>query len=301
MSIDIGSVFQDGIDAFLSRKSVVLMAVFVAFGVFSSIAGDTLGFAILDRVTELLLEQGETLPPEAQAQLEQQRRQLGWALDVGLGPAIVLIVASFFVGELVRLGAVRALADDSTDSLERRHYAKNVASIFLNRILAGIITFILLAITAVVTIVAPAAIFPPLVLLTIVPFFYVFIGLYFASFAVTIDEVGALDGVARGWEYAKGNRIKLALIAIAVGIIQFVIGIPTLLFVDFGAAAGEGLGTTIQRTPVALVITAVIGGINSVFQLALASQTYVHLGNRSGDAQGPTRTNDDEFAGETQF
>lgn len=300
MSIDVRSVLEDGLDAFLSKKAAVLIGLFVGFGALSSVAGDTFGLAVLDTITTVLTEQGGQLPPEAVQQLEEQRRQLGWALGVGIGPALALLVLSFFVGELARIGAVRALADDTTNDLERRHYTKNVVSIFLNRILAAIITFVLLAVSAGILIGIPGAIFPPLVLLTFVPFLYIAVGLYFASFAVTIDEVGALEGVSRGWEYAKGNRIKLVLIALAVAVVQFIVGIPTVLFVDF-AAVGEGLGTTIQRTPGALIITVLVSGVNSVFQIAVASQTYIHLGNGGRDQRGPSTNESDQFTGETQF
>jgi len=176
----------------------------------------------------------------------------------------------------------------------------DLAAIFLHRVLAAIVTFALLAVSAILLLFVPIAIFPPLVLLTVVPFLYIAIGLYFATYAVTIDEVGALEGVAGGWQYAKGNRIKLALIAVGVFVVQFVIGIPSLLFVDFGAVGG-GLETTIQRTPIALALTAIVGAIGTVFQIAVAAQTYLHLGSADVPPRGPDGTETDQFSGETQF
>jgi MFS family permease len=298
MSIDIGAVFEDGLHEWVTRKGAILVGLFVVVGVLGSVASDSLGLAIIDALVDFARDQGEPLPPESQEQLDATRENLGWALEVGVGAALALLVASFLVGEFVRIGAVRALADRSTDAFERQHYAENALSIFLHRIAAAIVTFVLLAVAFLITVFVPGLLFGPLAFLGLVPFLYVAIGLYFASFAVTIDEKSALDGIQYGWQLADGNRLNLVAITIGVVVVSFVISIPTFFFLDFGT--GGGLEVSIRRTPLALVGSALVGGVQSVFRLAIGAQAYTHL-VEDHERDDEFKVPDDELGDDTQF
>lgn len=300
MSISITGVFEDGIDEFISKKALALVGLFVLVSALGSIAGDTLGLAALDSVVESAKQQGTQFSAEETRQLEDARGEFAWGLGIGIGPAIALLATSFLVGEFVRIGAIRALADRNADWIEPRHYKRNVLSIFINRIIVAILTAILLVVAAFAFLLVPALIFPLLALLGVIPFLYVVIGLYFASFAVTIDEVGPLDGIQRSWELANGHRLVLVVITIGVGVVILAMSIPNFLFLDLEAASAE-LQTTMERTPLALAASVVVGGVQSVFRLAIASQTYVHLDRGSQPVDGPETGAVDSWGNDDQF
>lgn len=276
MPLDIGSIFRTALDEFLTRKAGILLGVFLVVGVFGSIAGDSFALASLESLADAVRETQGSLPPDLSDQVDAQREQLRWALEVGFGTASVLLVTSFLVGELARIPAVRGLADTTTDTLDRSHYATNVGSIFLNRVLVAIITFVLVAVTALLTVVIPGAIFAPLALLGVVPLLYVVLGLFFASYAVTIDEDSALDGIQRSWRYVNGNRLRLLLIGLVVLVVTFLLGLPMGLLLGLDGTTG-GLMATLERSPAALVVGAVTGTITTVFTIAVAAQTYREL------------------------
>lgn len=290
MSIDIGAAFGDGVDEFLSRKGAALAVVFFLVSIASSLATGSFVLAIADR----LQRTGEV----TQFQLEQLRAQAQFGLDVGLGPAVVLLLGLGLVAELARVVAIRALADTSTSALRPEHYTGGILRLYIYRVLVSIVLLVLYAVLGVVLL-APAAIFPPLVLLVVPVFLYVAIALYFAPIAVVVDETGPLDAISNAWTYAKGNRLNLVAIAIGVIVVSFVITAPNLLFTGV-TDAGESGVNAITSSPIAVVVSGVFGSLSTVFTLAVATSTYRQLA-AGGSLDAGGAENADQFGTETEF
>jgi hypothetical protein len=290
MSIDIGAAFSDGIDEFLSKKGVVLAGVFFVVNLLNSL---TVGSVLLALANAI-----EGTPDASPAVIRQLRAQAQFGLDIGMGRAIVVFVAFLLAAEFARIVAIRSLADTNTDSLLPRHYTGNLLTLFVYRIIVGVILFILYGVLALLAL-APGVMFAPLALLTVPVLIYVAIGLYFAPIAVVVDEIGPLDAIARAWEYAKDNRLKLVAIAIGVAVISFIITAPNLLFSGVTAANETGL-TAITRSPVAVIVSGVFGSLSTVFTLSIATSTYLQLASANEPPEGGAASSD-QFTTETQF
>jgi len=291
MTIDIGSVFEDGFDELLSRKGAVLGGVFLLVSLASTFLTQSFALAILD----VSADRGGATASE----LETVRDQLQYGLDIGLGPALVGLLLFILVAELVRIVAVRALGDRTTSALEPRHYGDGLLKLFVYRLLAGIILlflygFLLLAVMI------PTAIFPPLFIAAIPLLLYVAIPLYFVPIAVVVDEIGPLTAIQRAWDYGSGNRIRLLLVAIGVGVINLVLSSPTFLVSAPGdLQGGAGAGAFAQSGP-ALLVTVIVGAISSVFVVAMGVAAYANL---KDDAAGTAETagGSQEFGSNTEF
>jgi len=292
MAIDIGAVFEDGFDELLSRKALVLGGAFVVVSLASTFLTQSFALSIL----EFTAARSDV----SAAELQQARDQLQYGLDVGLGPALVALLLFVLVAELVRIVAVRALGDRTTNALERRHYGSGLLKLFAYRILAGIVLFVLYGLLFVV-LMFPTVLFPPLLLATVPIFLYVVIPLYFAPIAVVVDEIGPLTAIQRSWDYGGGNRIRLLLVAIGVGVISLVISSPTFLVSASADLQGGGAGTGafVQSAP-ALLVTVLVGAVSSVFVVAMGVAAYNNL---KDDAAGPGETagESQEFGSSTEF
>lgn len=278
MSIDPRVVFQDGIDAFLSRKAVALGALFVVVGVLASVAVDSLGLALADATLAAARDQG-TVPGDVQAEYDRLREQLAWAADVSVAGAFWLFVASVVVGETARIGAIRALADADADAVAIEHFSRGFLRVFANRVAVAVLTSVVLAVTAVPTLLLPAALSELLALVGLVPFLYVLVGVYFASFAVTLDDDGPLEALSRSWSLAAGNRVPLALVAVGVLAVTLAFSLPTVVALPLPSGSGS-LAASVASAPAGFAVAAVTGAVAAVFRVAVATHAYRHLVER---------------------
>lgn len=290
MAIDIGAVFEEGFDELLSRKGLVVGAVFALVSLVSTVLTQSLGLAVLDVVAE----QGTADP----AALAQAREQIQYGFEIGLGIATVALVLFALLSEVFRVVAVRAFGDRSTSALERRHYTGGVLRLYVYRVLTGILLLFLYVFLFVVLIL-PAAIFPPIGFVTVPLFIYVFLPLYLAPIAVVVDEVGPVEGIQRVWDYGSGNRIRIFLIALGVGVVNFIIGLPTSLLSGSNPYQDGGAAAIASSAP-ALFVTILVGAISSAFVIAMGVATYTNL---KDDAAPPAETagGSQEFGSNTQF
>jgi hypothetical protein len=289
MSLDARAVFQDGIDAFLSRKAVALIALFVGVGALASVAVESVVLAFTDALQTAILEQEGSLPPDVQAEFDLLREQLAWAIEIP-GPIVFwLFVASVLVGEVARVGAIRALADDASDAPTFEHFARRFWRVLANRVVVAILTTIVVAVTAVVTLLLPLLVSELLVLVGVAPFFYVVVGVYFASYAVTLDDDAPLAAFERSWGLVSGNRWSLALVAVGVVAFSVATSLPTVVAFPVDPGAG-GLSVALDRTPFALAFAAVAGSVANIFRVAVATHAYRHLlerDRRPADGSNP--------------
>ncbi|WP_227134822.1 hypothetical protein [Halorubellus salinus] len=297
MSIEPRVVFQDGIDAFLSRNAVVLGVLFVAVGALASVAVDSLGLALSEALLAAAREQGP-VPADVQAEYARLREQLAWAADVSVADAFWLFVASVATGEVARIGAIRALADEGSDDLTVEHFSQRFFPVFANRVAVAILTALVLAVTAIPTLLLPSVVSGWLALLGLVPFAYVLVGVYFASFAVTLDDDGPLEAFARSWSLASGNRVPLVLVALGVLAVTLAFSLPTVVAVPLPTGTGS-LAAAVAASPAGFAVAAITGAIAAVFRVAIATHAYRQLVDRArptvDDRTDPTATTDDTF------
>lgn len=75
---------------------------------------------------------------------------------------------------------------------------------------------------------------------------YVSLGLLFGDAAVALDELGAVDALARSWSLASGNRIWLLIFALVTWIVQVLVTIPGLCFCCVGIWVTRATGFAIR-------------------------------------------------------
>ncbi|MFC6951330.1 hypothetical protein [Halorubellus litoreus] len=297
MSIEPRVVFQDGIDAFLSRKAVALGALFVVVGTLASVAVDSLGLSLSEALLAAAREQGP-VPADVQAEYARLREQLAWAADVSVAGAFWLFVASVATGEVARIGAIRALADEESDDLRVEHFSRRFLRVFANRIVVAILTAVVLAVTAIPTLLLPSIVSEFLALLGLVPFAYVLVGVYFASFAVTLDDDGPLEAFTRSWSLAAGNRVPLVLVALGVLAVTLAFSLPTVVALPLPTGTGS-LAAAVAASPAGFAVAAITGAIAAVFRIAIATHAYRQLLDRArptiDDHANPATPTEDGF------
>ncbi|WP_323675151.1 hypothetical protein [Halorubellus sp. PRR65] len=298
MSIEPRVVFQDGIDAFLSRKALVLGALFVVVGSLASVAVDSLGLALAESVLAAARQQG-TVPADVQAEFDRLREQLAWAADVSVADAVWVFVASVVAGEATRIGAIRAFADDDADDLSVEHFARRFLPVFANRVVVAVLTALVLAATAIPTLFLPSLVSEFLALVGLVPFCYVLVGVYFASYAVTLDEDGPVEAFTRSWSLAAGNRTPLVLVAVGVLAVTLAFSLPTVVALPLPTGTGS-LAAAVAERPGGFAVAALAGAVAAVFRIAIATHAYRHLVERTGptfdDRPDPTTRTDPDDA-----
>ncbi|WP_192918503.1 hypothetical protein [Salinigranum salinum] len=254
MSLDITKALSDGLSRTLERNGLVLMLVFLVFGLIDSVAGQTLSAA----ATRVLQRQLDQLPPDAVAgpTALPGAEQTPLALPVPLSVAFVLVVVLAFVAEAIRIVAVRTLVSDETASIPREFVSRNIVVATLNGFVGGVVVLILVGVG---------------LLFLIVPGIFLAISFLFVRQEIAVEDENFLDALAASWELTSGHRLELFTLALVV----FVVGV-------FVAAIGGLVG--LAGPPIlATLVGLVLGVVTTVFGVAVVSRAYVQLTTEDDD------------------
>jgi hypothetical protein len=185
------------------------------------------------------------LPPEAQRFFEGIERNPEQV--IGIIAAIVFVlcllwVVAVIIGTIGRIGLIKGAqkAEQGAESLgfgelwsQSLPYFWRVLGLW---IVVGLLGFVLGVVIAVIGI-GIAAVTVGIGLLCLVPLFLLLIPVFWAiaviveqaTIAIVVEERGLMEGVQRGWELFRANLGQYILMALALFVIELVIGLVVAL------------------------------------------------------------------------
>jgi phosphatidylglycerophosphatase A len=249
MSLDISDALSDGLSRTVERNGLLLMAVFLVFGVINTVSGQTLS-AAATRFARRTLEQlppgattgPTTLPTAAQTPL---------ALPVPLPVALALVLLVALVAEAIRIVAVRTLVSDETETVPEEFVSRNIVMATLNGFVGGVVVLILVAVG---------------LLLFVVPGIFLALSFFFVRQEIAVEDRNFVEALSASWELTSGNRLSLFALALVLVVIGLVVSAVVGSLV---ALAGVSILTTI--------VTVVVSAVTTVFSIAVACRAYVQL------------------------
>ena len=261
MSLDIERALSDGLDRLLTRPGAYLVGAFLVLGVANVVVAQSLTELAAEFVIE---EYGQELAEAGS--LDEFRSQVGMSpFAVGLSPTLLAVafVALAFVAEAVGIVAVRVFAAADPKRLPEG-VADGLALATLNGFLAGIFTFVIVAVGFVVGLIG-------LIIGGFVLGAFLVVSLVFVRQAVALDDENAIGALGRSWDVAKGNRWYLFALVLILAVLGMVVG-------GLGGLVAGLLGRTVST-----LVNAVIGAVVGVFGIAVTTQAYQQL-RPTGDA-----------------
>lgn len=262
MSLDIGDALRDGASRTAERNALALMAAFVALGLASTVVMQSFYASYFEFVTTM---------EGAPAGFEQPATPLALPLPIGLTLGLWLVVA--LVAEAVRIVAVRVMVSDVTDSIPGTLVARNLPLAVVNGFVGGIVVSVLVGLGT---------------LIFVLPGIFLAISFFFVRQRIAVEDENFVDAMVASWELSSGDRVELAVLALALFAVALVALVPT---VAFGAVFG-------QSSPVPQLLQSLVGGPVAVFGVAVAARAYVQLTEEP--AEGATADEDDDEGGDDE-
>jgi len=256
-SLDVADPLSEGLDSLLSVTGAQLVALLALVGLGSTVLSQTLFVQIGRDVLEYIRENADMTQPEVQdgvAEFERTIEGMGFGLDLSIPVLLAGLLVLAIVSEAVMIVAVRAFANSEHDGipigLATRRLPIATLYGFLGGILLGIAVTLGLA-------------------LFIVPGIFVFIGTLFFRQEIAIADKGPIQAISGTWEVTKGHRWTLLLLVVILWAIGFAAGlIPGIIPGNVG-----------------LVVSVVVSSVMSVFTIAVVTDAYVRLSDRSSPRQ----------------
>jgi hypothetical protein len=244
---ELGGILRNGFDTWKKNLAICLPFVF-SFILTSVVAVIIIGGAIIVAVGPLLpsvvprLTDAGEIPPEVIQQLLPQILQ---HIELIIAAVIITIILVLLITVFFTAGAIgmakeatekgRTSLSDMTDYGKRKFLSLLFATIILGLIaLAGVIflvpglIYLLPAITETPPGVTNIAAFAPLFLGFVIMLFYLLIvSIIFAlpPYAVVIDDLGAIEGVKRGFKFFMAHKLGVFLLWLILLVIAVVAGI----------------------------------------------------------------------------
>lgn len=206
MALQLGQAISDGIGRVLSTTGAILFAGLVAIQLVTQVGINTavVGF----------------LPPEAASAAGVAGLSLPVPPEAGIVLGLVGILAStvYFVVLARALSRPRRELSVFPSTLYSRRIGRATLATFLGGLMVSVavtIGFVLL----------------------VLPGIFLAGSFLFFIFAAGVEDRGILGSLRRSWELAQGNRLKLSLLVVVIGIVASIVGtVGTLLdFVGLGS------------------------------------------------------------------
>ncbi|MFC5972701.1 hypothetical protein ACFPYI_15295 [Halomarina salina] len=238
MSLQIGSALRYGFDRLFERNGLLLVGLFVLAGLFAAVAGQTLSQVLFDWIVQ------QTWYQEAVAEVGE-----GPLLPESAGPfavsdsplvAGVLLTASVFVSEAIRVISDRTFVSDATETLYQPE--RNLGRATLFGFVAGLIAVVATGIGLV---------------LLIVPGIFIALCLYFVRQEIAVFDKGPIAALEGSWALTKGHRLNLLGLAVVLEILSII----------------ANRGTNIVFGSVSPVVATVVSTVIGAFLVAYASAT----------------------------
>jgi len=257
MSLDVAAALENGFSRIPTRVAGLLFVAYLAIGIVSSVAAETLRVAAMDA-------------QQPDAALTPTTPGVGGsgvlALDVGLPVAAVLFLVQLVVAQVVGVVAIRTFVSDA-----RRTFPTGVSRhlpwVVLNAIIASVVVNVFIGLGT---------------LLLVIPGIYLAVGLYFVQFEVIAAEENAIEALRTGWDLTKGERLAIFLLLLVILAIGIASAVPSLVL---GFVGAPPLLTGL--------VGIVLGAVANVFTVAIGSRAYVQL---KPDGWSPDFVTSDPFS-----
>lgn len=239
MKVDVGAALREGLRLATRRNGLAFVGIFAAFNLTVSVAADWLAGRVLLWELNNPVAFGEEI-------------RVGYP-DVTIAVIVALSVAAFVLRLPVKVGAVRAFANEETDRLPADLFTRRLGRVVV-RLVAGTVLYL-------------AAVVVGLFLL-VFPGLYLAVALFFFNFEIVVADKGVLEAFRGSWELTEGNRVWLFVLAA-------VVAVSTTVASDVVRAATPADAT------LDLLLGAVVDAGIVVFGIAVAAQAYNQLRGES--------------------
>lgn len=292
MSLDIGTAFREGVTRTFSRNGLVLVVVFVAISLVSTVLFQTFLFESV----EWLLEFHETSTPsemgfENESQYEQSlndtrtlhdevQAEQSLAVGLPLGVAAGGLLALALLSETASIVAVRVFATAETDDVPRELVTENLLLATVNGFVGGLITWALILVPLGVSLMVASALWPAGVLAVVVIapiWIFLAVVLFFLRQEIALNDKNFVQAMADSWRLTDGHRVNV----FALGLVLIVVIWSIVLATDLTVRLVSILASD--------VLTAILGGVTvgggllGVFGAAVATRAYVQLDGTGGE------------------
>lgn len=232
MALQLTSAITDGVRRVSTRTGGILFLILLVYEL-----------VFLSSINTLV---ASFAPPEA-------ANEIGLMLPVSETAAIALVIGAYIFTALYFVIIARALTRPiaQLSSFPTELYTHRIGRATLAILIGGIIVFFAVLIG---------------LMFLILPGLFLAACFLFFIFAVGVEDRGMIGGLKRSWRLSKGNRIKLVVLVILIGLGGAVIGIVPAVF----QAANEPL-----LSDIATIITNSIMFI-SIYGILAAAYLQVH-------------------------
>jgi len=190
MSLQLGRAIGDGVHRGLTRSGAILAALVFVYQFLIIGATNTISAAFL--------------PSDAAG-------ELGVTFPVPVGGAVALLAASYLFSIVAFVVLTRALTRDFEElsTFPSTLYTRRIGRATLSAFVASIVVAV--------------AVFVGLLLL-VVPGLFFMVSFLFVLFVIGVEDARAVDSLKRSWALARGNRIKLFVLVLVVGVVIGTVG-----------------------------------------------------------------------------
>lgn len=260
MAIQINDVLQKGFRRTVSRESLGLIIVFVAF--------QAVNTAVMQSFNRRLFREfGATTTegiPTAPFGTPGAGGGLPFAVDLPLAPLAGGLLLTVFVAEAISVLGVRMFARERTVSVSTASLRNGLVIATLNGVVGGTLVTVMTGLGA---------------LFLIVPGVFIAVSLFFVRQEIAIENKNFIDALTDSWALTRGVRLKIFGLAALLSIINLLAGSPaTVLF--------------FVNPTIAIAVSVILGSVTTVFGLAVTTQAYTQLRGEkeSTPPTGPTET-----------
>ncbi|EMA51747.1 hypothetical protein [Halococcus thailandensis] len=271
MTLDIDVAIRRGFSRTFTRNGLLLIGAFLVFSLVSAVLVQTASLQLVERLNDLAAQTptpgpgtgggAGTPPPTAGDPAGAQPL----ALPIPLIVAAPLAALTPFVGEALRIVAVRTLVSQHTDSIPRAFARENIVWATLNGFIGGIVVGFIIIIGGIVGLIG-LLIGGPLVAAFFATSFF------FVRQEIAVENKNFIDALTDSWRLTSGHRIGLFALAVVIWLIGLVVSIPGTA-IGFLAGAGSPGLATIAVT----IVSVALGSVTTVFGIAVAARAYDQL------------------------
>lgn len=242
--MDGNTALDEALERLRSRRGLLLLVAFVAVGVVTVVARQTLLDASL---TEYLALGGD---PANLPFAPEELRPVALSLPVGYGLAVAAFGVVALVSEYLSIVALRTVAGAPLREAATRRVARAV--------LAGFLVGVFVRSLVVLGLVA-----------LVLPGLFVAVTLLFAHARVAIEDEGPVAALAGSWELTRGRRVRVGGVVVLLA----------ALYLTPRVVAG-----LLPAQTVGLLVAGVLAGVANLVSAAVVARAYVGFRDEPIDA-----------------
>ena len=264
MSLQIEDALRDGFARTFERNGLVLVGVFVAFGLANAVVSQSLSAGYTEFVASQLGAgseigmgpgSGSGPGPAPGPGFGGAIPGLGGAdatplaLPIPVPVAAALSVAFAVIAEFLRIVTIRVFASDETERIPRELLTRKAVFATLNGVVGGLVVGAAIVLGT---------------LLLILPGLFLAVSFYLVRQVIAVEDANFVDAIVRAWELSKGNRLALFGLLVIVWFAGLIVGLPATV-------------ALVVSSTVSVLLSAVIGGFVTTFGIAVATRAFVQI------------------------